>query len=51
MTALFPDAPGLSFATWIAFAFPLALLLILAGWGLFCVSLLSGASERTAEKR
>ena len=36
VTALFPAAPGLSFAAWLAFAFPLALVFLLLAWALLC---------------
>ena len=32
ISALYPKAPGLSFAAWIAFGLPLASLLLLASW-------------------
>ena len=33
VAALFPQAPGLSFASWIAFGLPLSACLVLAAWG------------------
>ena len=45
VAALFPQAPGLSFASWIAFGLPLSACLVLAAWGLFCRTLLRGSSS------
>ena len=45
ISALYPKAPGLSFASWILFGLPLSLLLLLAAWGLLCVTMLRGSSK------
>ena len=42
VVALYPDAPGIGFAAWMAFALPLASVLLLCAWGLFVCTLLRG---------
>ena len=43
LAEIYPGAPGLSFASWIAFGVPLSTVLLLAAWGLLRVTLLQGS--------
>ena len=44
VTSLYPDSPGIGFAGWMGFAFPLSCLLLACAWLLFVVTMLRGSS-------
>ena len=45
IAAIYPHAPGLSFANWLLFGLPLAALLLLSAWALITIVMLRGSSR------